>query len=121
MKIFIPYNVPSSKNSKQWTGKRLVSSKSVQAYRKNTAPYWIKYKQKFLTMLKTHKKPYRVHFKFVRGTRHHFDYINPLQTVQDEMVKYGWIDDDDMNNLLPVIEEYEYNKDNSGVYIWLEF
>jgi hypothetical protein len=33
------------------------------------------------------------------------------------MVKYGWIDDDNADNLLPVLEGYEYNKENPGVLI----
>ena len=36
MKWFIPGNVPSSKNGKRWTGKYLISSKTVMKYRKDT-------------------------------------------------------------------------------------
>jgi hypothetical protein len=42
-RIFIPNNVPSSKNSKQWTGKFLVWSKTAQKYVKDTEFYWKQY------------------------------------------------------------------------------
>jgi len=63
------------------------------------------------------KKPYRISFKFVRKSKHKFDYINPAQTIQDEMVKYGWISDDNADEILPIFLEYEYDKHNPGVYI----
>jgi len=63
------------------------------------------------------KKPYKISFKFIRKSRHKFDYINPAQTIQDEMVKYGWISDDNADEMIPIFLEYEYNKDNPGVYI----
>ena len=37
MKWFIPGNVPSSKNSRRWTGKFFIASKTVMKYRKETA------------------------------------------------------------------------------------
>ena len=40
MRIFISGNVPSSKNSKRWTGKRLINSEAVMKYKKNTADEW---------------------------------------------------------------------------------
>lgn len=63
------------------------------------------------------KKPYKIAFKFVRKSRHKFDYLNPAQTVQDQMVKYGWISDDNADEMIPIFLEYEYNKDKPGVYI----
>ena len=42
---FIPYNTPSSKNNKQWTGKFLVWSKLAQKYRKDTKQYWIEHER----------------------------------------------------------------------------
>ena len=63
--------------------------------------------------------PVVVSFKFIRGSRHKFDYINPAQTVQDLMVKNGWIEDDNANFLIPVFEKYSYDKKNPGVKIRL--
>ena len=116
-KIFIPTNVPSSKNGKRWTGKFLISSKVTMKWRKETEPYWMLYKQQFLRMIKDKPKPYRVTFKFIRGSKHQFDFVNPLQTVQDEMVKYGWIEDDNADELLPVLVPYEYDKSHPGVFL----
>jgi|TARA_Y100000310_G_scaffold118355_1_gene117234 disulfide oxidoreductase YuzD len=113
--IFIPTNVPSSKNSKVWTGKFLVSSKATQKWRKETKDYWNIFKKEFIDQLG--EKPHKIGFKFIRKSRHKFDYVNPLQTVQDEMVKYGWLEDDSADELIPVFLPYEYDKENPGVEI----
>lgn len=120
--IWIPYNTPSSKNSKQWTGKFLISSKTVKEYEKNTKLHWIQNKDNFKKLIEGKEKPYLVAFHFVRKSKHKFDFINACQIVQDLMVHYEWIDDDNMDELIPnclVIEDryYTYNKDNPGVYI----
>ena len=117
--IFIPGNVPSSKNSKQWTGKRLINSKTTQEYIKQSEPYYRHYTEHFKQVCSQKSKPYMVSFKFIRGSRHKFDYINPCQTVQDLMKTYGWIDDDNCDEIIPFFEPYEYNKENPGVYITL--
>jgi hypothetical protein len=54
---------------------------------------------------------------FVRGSRRKFDYINPAQTIQDQMVKYGWISDDNVDEVIPVFAPYQYDKENPGTYI----
>ena len=115
--IFIPGNVPSSKNSKQWTGKMLINSKATRAYIKATVEFYMKYRVDFQKMLKGKEKPYRVSLQFIRGTKHKFDYINPAQTVQDLMVKYNWIKDDNCEEIIPVFEEYKYDKNKPGVII----
>jgi len=115
--IFIPGNVPSSKNSKQWTGKMLINSKATRTYIKDTVEFYMKYRVDFQKTLKDKEKPYKLSLKFIRGTRHKFDYLNPAQTVQDLMVKYNWIKDDNCEEILPVFEKYEYDKKNPGVII----
>ena len=115
--IFIPGNVPSSKNSKQWTGKMLINSKATRAYIKATIEFYLKYRVGFQKMLKGKEKPYKVSLQFIRGTKHKFDYINPAQTVQDLMVKYNWIKDDNCNEIIPIFVAYKYDKDNPGVII----
>ena len=117
MKWFIPGNVPSSKNGRRWTGKYFIASKTVMKYRKDTQSYYKKYAKEFSKELKKHTLPVKVSFTFIRGTRHKFDYINPAQTVQDDMVKHGWIEDDNMNFMIPVFEEVQYDKKNPGVII----
>jgi hypothetical protein len=117
MKWFIPGNVPSSKNGRRWTGKYFIASKTVVNYRKDTKQYYQNYAQEFKDELLKYKLPVKVGFTFIRGTRHKFDYINPAQTVQDDMVSYGWIEDDNVDFILPVFNEYQYDKSNPGVYI----
>ena len=67
--------------------------------------------------LKDHDLPVKICFEFVRGSRHKFDYLNPAQTVQDDMVKYGWIEDDNAEFIIPAFEKYSYDKKNPGVWI----
>ena len=117
MKWFIPGNVPSSKNGRRWTGKYFISSKTVMKYRKDTKSFYQQYAPEFQKELKKHKLPVKIAFTFIRGTKHKFDYINPAQTVQDDMVTHGWIEDDNMVNMIPVFKSYEYDKENPGVII----
>ena len=117
--IFIPGNVPSSKNSRRWTGKYFIGSKQTMRYYKESKSYWLEYKKDFQNLLKglEEGKPYKIAFKFIRKSKHKFDYINPAQTVQDQMTKYGWITDDNADEILPVFLQYEYDKDYPGVWI----
>lgn len=115
--IFISGNVPSSKNGKIWTGKRFIWSKACQKYTKNTREEWLKYRKKFIELSKGKEFPLVVEFQFIRGSKHKFDYPNPLQTVLDLMVKYSWISDDNADVIFPVFKTYSYDKGNPGVYI----
>ena len=116
-KWFIPGNVPSSKNGRRWTGKYFISSKTVMNYRKATKCFYEDMKDSFVKEFSKYKYPVRVGFTFHRGSRHKFDYVNPLQTVQDDMVKHEWIEDDNADILLPVFYNYDYNKEDPGVTI----
>ena len=116
-KWFIPFNVPSSKNGRRWTGKYFISSKTVMTYRKNTKNIYDKYAKEFRKEYDKYEKPVKIGFTFIRGSRHKFDYINPAQTVQDDMVKAGWLEDDNADFILPVFEHYSYDKKNPGVTI----
>jgi len=117
MKIFIPFNTPSSKNSKVWTGKFLVWSKTAQKYIKDSKPYFASNKSIFIDMVKDLEKPYDIEFTFVRKSKHKFDYPNPLQTVLDLMVKYEWLEDDNADEIRPFFGYYSYDKEKPGVYI----
>lgn len=119
-KWIIPGNVPSSKNSRRWTGKYFIASKTVMKYRKDTSKVYKKHAASFAKELDKYQLPVYVHFTFIRGTRHKFDYINPCQTVQDDMVKNGWIEDDNCQFIIPCFEEYIYDKENPGVIIELK-
>lgn len=118
--IFIPGNTPSSKNSKQWTGKHLIWSKTSQKYAKTTKEYWEFYQEHFRRDCIGKEFPLKVSFKFIRGSKHKFDYVNPLQTVLDLMVRHKWIPDDNADIILPIFEPYEYDKENPGVFITIK-
>lgn len=120
--IFIGENVPSSKNSKIWTGRRLIWSKTATKYKISTREQYLTNKDIFLAMLEGKRKPYIIGFHFVRNNKHKFDFVNMVQTVQDLMVEYGYIEDDNCDIMFPIplkIEDkyYSIDKSNPGVYI----
>ena len=115
--IFISGNVPSSKNSKQWTGKYLISSKTVRNYIKKHCDEWCKNTEKFKEMIKGKEKPYKVGFYFIRDSKRKFDYINAAQIVFDLMQHYGYIEDDDSTNIIPIFKGFEVDKAKAGVEI----
>ena len=115
--IFIPGHVPSSKNSRVWTGRFFVQSKACQTYKKQSEHFWSQNKQVFLGIIKDKSKPYRIELFFYRKTRHKFDYINAAQIVCDQMTSFGWIEDDNADEIIPVFIPYEYNKEHPGVRI----
>lgn len=122
--IFIPFNTPSSKNSKQWTGKFLVSNKNTQKWKKDTKKYWEENKADFLKQLEGLPviSPILIGMHFVRKSKHKFDFNNVTQTVQDEMVNYEWLLDDNCDIMMPIPllknnSFYTYDKLNPGVYI----
>jgi hypothetical protein len=117
MTWFIPGNVPSSKNGKQWTGKFLVMSRACREYKKQYFSYYQEFAQDFRQHAVDKPKPLQISFRFIRGSKHAFDYINPLQYVQDLMVEAGWIPDDNADEILPIFIPYEYNKKEPGVKI----
>lgn len=121
--FFIPGAVPSSKNSRFLTKSGLfIASAATQKYRKLTVPYWKKYKKPFHELTEGKKKPFIIGIHFVRGSHHKWDFINPVQTIQDEMTKHGWIDDDNSSEILPIPlvindKSWSYDKNHPGVYI----
>jgi len=120
MKWFIPGNVPSSKNSRRWTGKYFIASKAVMRYRKGSKALYKKLKNSFIKTYSKYEEPVVVSFRFIRGSKHKFDQINPAQTVQDDMVEHGWIEDDNADIILPAFKPYHYDKRQPGVYIEIE-
>lgn len=93
-------------------------------YVKDSKDEWEANKDVFFRMSYNRKKPLKVGLHFVRGSRHKFDFVNPTQTIQDLMRKYGWIDDDNCDEMLPfpmLIDDsyYSYSKEKPGVYISL--
>ena len=98
---FIPGNVPSSKNSRINTRTRSFPSKATAKYYRESEQFWEEHRDEFIKSLKEYKTPYFIGFHFIRKTIHKYDWINPLQTVQDRMVKHGWIEDDNVNIMFP--------------------
>jgi len=117
--VFIPGNVPSSKNSRQFNiaMKRSFVSKSTTRWKQDTKVSFIRYRGKFLKLLDLTSQPYRIEFTFFRKTRHKFDYINPAQTVQDAMVHHKWIEDDNCEILIPSFGLYQHDPVTPGVVI----
>lgn len=140
--IFIPHNVPSSKNSRGISAQGYsFPSKYLQKWWKLTkedwleaTPIWWKLKTLYYAVpgfdldnspvLETDDTslPILVGFHFVRGSRRIYDWVNPLQTVLDKMVKQGWIIDDSVDFIIPFPIKMNgsytsYDKENPGVYI----
>ena len=125
--IFIAGNTPSSKNSKRIititnkkTGKettRLINSEVTEKYIKSSKADWLVNKNEFLKMLKGKEKPYKVELFFIRDSKRRFDYINAAQIVFDLMQEYGYIEDDDSTNVIPIFKGFEVDKVRAGVEI----
>ncbi len=116
-KIFINGNVASGKNSRIWTGRFLVYSKTASRYIKNSTEDWEKNKDDFLKLIEHKEEPYQILFEFIRDSRRRFDYHNAVQLPLDLMQKYGWIRDDCADVVNPLFAPYSYDKEKPGVYI----
>lgn len=66
-------------------------------------------------MIEGKEKPYKIGMYFIRDSKRKSDAINLAQIICDLMVEYGWIDDDNMDEILPVFLGYETDKKNCGV------
>lgn len=122
MILFCKSNVPSSKNGKRWTGRHFIPSKATVKWRKETEWWWKKNKEKFVKAVENKNLPLRIGMHFVRGSRHKYDWVNPVQTIQDEMVTHEWLEDDNIEFIVPVPFKMDkkyssYNKERPGVYI----
>lgn len=119
--IFIPGNVPSSKNSKQMTSKGiLLHSKTVRKYLENYSFWWTLLEPDFKKLVKEKTIPYNISFTFVRDSKRSFDYINIAQLPLDLMQKYNWLQNDDVYNVKPFFEDFKIDKLNPGVFISLK-
>ena len=120
--IFINGNTPSSKNSKQFVtlknGKKLLlNSKIVRKYIDKSEMDWRFNKTEFFKMLKGKNKPYKIELYFIRDSKRKFDYINAAQIIFDLMQEYGYIEDDDSTNVIPIFKGFEVDKARTGVEI----
>lgn len=115
--FFIPTNTPSSKNSKVWTGKFFVVSAATRKWRVETKKVWQEHKDEFIRLTKDLGVPIFVHMTFIRKSRQLFDYVNPAQTILDEMVMQDWINDDNAELIVPIFGKFRYDKTNPGCII----
>ena len=114
---FIGKNVPSSKNSKMLTRKRIIKSKLCQEYEKWSEPLFEKNKEEWQRQLQEHKeRPIFVGFYFYRDSRRKWDFNNVSQILCDMMTANDYIEDDNINEMVPVYLGHEVvKKEQSGV------
>lgn len=138
--IFIPGNVPSSKNSRINTKHGSFASKTVKAYLNNLGiqsyssskklvkgyvnkPNLIEnLREDFLKQTSGKQLPLEIGFHFVRNSKRKFDFHNIVQVVLDLMTASDIIIDDSMDFTIPFPLKknglwYSYDKYNPGVYI----
>lgn len=135
---FIPYNTPSSKNSKIATSRGVFNSKAVQTYLKSLGikhfsvrKQTIEYRQgannafpvdALKKAFEGKSMPFVVGVHFVRRDARKFDFHNISQILFDLLVASGVIEDDNMDCVLPIPmpidgKYYSIDKENPGAYI----
>lgn len=117
--VFIPYNVPSKKNSYRIIKKKpknpkpgvfgklyvysLGKSSSINKYEAFSEKYYRQYAEWFRLLTATYTPPIVVEMQFVRSSqRSRWDFNNASHIVCDMMVTHGWVPDDNIDNLLPI-------------------
>ncbi len=138
--IFIPGNVPSSKNSRINTAKGSFASTTVKKYLNNLGiqsyssrkklvkgyvnkPNLIEnLREDFLKQAVGKKLPLEIGFHFIRDSRRKFDFHNIVQVILDLMTASDFIIDDNMDCVIPFALKidnkfYSVDKENCGVYI----
>ena len=127
--IWIPGNVPSSKNGKVWTGKFFVVNKTVASYYRDSRKYYALHQVRFKKLLEGRVKPIVLMLHFIRGSKHKWDFDNACNTILDGIKQdknktrdYAWIDDDSTDYLIPTPlaingQLWSYDKENPGVWI----
>lgn len=138
--IFVPFNVPSLKNSKIKTSRGIFSSKTVKKYltalgiqrysssKKEVIGYVKKpnifegIRTQFELELQDKTKPYLVGFHFVRNSKRNFDFNNANQIILDLLTAHNMIEEDSCDILIPVPlmikgKFYSIDKENPGVYL----
>ena len=136
--VFVPFNTPSSKNSKVATSKGVFHSKTtgkylsalgIQSYsssRKEVKLYKTKPlifpKNELIDLFKDVKYPCKIGVHFVRNKKTRFDFHNLVQVIFDLMVAFDIIEDDNIDCVLPFPMQmngnwYSVDKLNPGAYI----
>jgi Holliday junction resolvase RusA-like endonuclease len=116
-KVYIPYDVRSSKNSKQIRYKSLEMSPQAKEYRILSMQWWTLQTKLFKELTEGKEYPLNIGFYWIRSNKQRWDYSNLLQMPQDLMVELKWLPDDNINYLKPIIEGFEVNKEKRGLII----
>ena len=112
-------NVPSSKNSRILTGKRVIKNKLCQQYVKWAEPLLLEQKRKWDEMKSKHpERPLKIGFYFFRDSTRKFDANNVSQILCDLMTSSGYIEDDNVYEMIPVYLTHKvvYEKKEAGVW-----
>ena len=136
--IFIPFNVPSSKNSRVISsGKGSFHSPAVSKYLQKIGVKSYSSSKKTMEDYKTRPNLFKqslkdVNFKDytplilgyhpVRKTKTKFDLHNVFQIIGDLLTAGGYIEDDNMECLVPIPfkikgKYYTHNPENPGIYL----
>lgn len=138
--IFIPGNVPSSKNSRINTKNGSFASKTVKAYlnslgiqsysssKKIVKGYVNKpnlienLREDFLKEIEGKELPLEIGFHFVRNSLRKWDFHNIVQAPLDLLTAHDIIIDDNIDCVVPFALKiegkfYSVDKENPGVYI----
>lgn len=118
--IFIPYNVPSSKNSKVKTKNGIFNSPAVSKYlrklgvqafssSKKTVKGYVRrpnlfelFRKDFEQMKKGKEYPVFIGYHHVRDSRRKFDFSNSIELIQDLLTAHDFITDDNVDYVFPV-------------------
>lgn len=135
--IFIPYNVPSSKNSRVNTSKGSFHSPSVRKYLQKLGVKKFSSSKKSVEGYKNKEnlfntafegidlkqyKPLIIGYHPVRDSKRSFDLHNIIHIVADLMQAHDIIEDDNMENFIAVPLKiggkfYSQDNDNPGLYL----
>ena len=134
--IFIPFNVPSLKNSKVKTSKGVFMSKTCRNYLTSLNITSYSASRKEVVDRKSKKNLFKEAFKdwivpdkqvvigfhFVRDSKRMFDFNNANQILADLLVAHKLIFDDNMDWFIPQAYKkdgkyYSYSKESPGVFI----
>lgn len=122
---FIPYQVPSKKNSRQVfvhpTTKKLMNipSKSYSEYKSLTKKYWEVFGIEFRKSVEalSLEYPLDIEMTFTRKTNQLVDYFGPGESVFDLMTDFKWWPDDNRRYGKPFFGDMIVDKNNPGVKI----
>lgn len=122
-RIYIPYNVVSSKNSKRIIPNKrtkrniIIPSEQYVRYRTMATPYFLRMKKYFQELTMSLPRPLILGFYHIRFTRGAWDHHNMIQGPADIMQEVGWINDDDCYNVKIHPEGFHVDKLNQGLII----